>query len=119
MAYNELTAARIRNALQKQSAAFTEKKMFSGICFMVDDKMCLGTHFDKKLDSEVLLCRMSEADCQIALMNPQVVPMEFTGRAMKGYVFVKAPAYAQDTELDHWVGRCLAFNPMASRSKKK
>jgi len=48
MAFNEKTAQRIREILLSKGADFTEKKMFSGICFMVDNKMCCGTHIDKK-----------------------------------------------------------------------
>ena len=52
MAFNEKTAQRIREILLSKGANFTDKTMFSGICFMVDNKMCCGTHIDKKTDEE-------------------------------------------------------------------
>ncbi|WP_239540728.1 TfoX/Sxy family protein [Spongiivirga citrea] len=48
MAYNEFLADRIRRFFQDQKSNFYEKKMMGGLCFMVDDKMCCGIHFDKK-----------------------------------------------------------------------
>jgi hypothetical protein len=60
MPYTEKTAQRIREILLEKGADFTEKKMFNGICFMVDNKMCCGTHVDKQLNEDVLLCRIGE-----------------------------------------------------------
>lgn len=48
MAYNEKTLERIQEILFDKNVVFIEKKMFSGVCIMVDDKMCCGTHIDKK-----------------------------------------------------------------------
>ena len=42
MAYNEHLADRINDILKKKNASFYEKKMFGGLCFMVEEKMCIG-----------------------------------------------------------------------------
>jgi hypothetical protein len=118
MAYNELTLNRIRESLYSKGVDFLEKKMFSGVCIMVDDKMCCGTHIDKKLDQEVLLCRIGEDAYEAALSNPNCIPMEFTGKPMKGYVFVTENGYANDTALNEWLQLCLDYNPLAKKSKK-
>jgi hypothetical protein len=89
MAYNESTADRIRAVFYHKEVAFTEKKMFAGICFLVDEKMCCGTHIDKDSGEDYLLCRIGDEAFSAALEMNHVIPMEFTGRAMKGYVFVK------------------------------
>lgn len=118
MAYKEATLERIKQVFYDKGVDFTEKKMFSGVCIMVDDKMCIGTHIDKKTGEDFMLCRMSEEDCKKALKNPHVIPMEFTGKAMKGYVFVKGPGFKTQKELAGWIQQCLDFNPKAKSSKK-
>jgi hypothetical protein len=45
--------------------------------------------------------------------------MDFTGRPMKGYVFVSDEGFETDTDLDFWVEKCLAFNPLAKANKKR
>mgnify|MGYP000916013934 CR=1 FL=1 len=88
MAYNENTVQRIREFFQHKSVDFYEKKMFSGVCFMVDDKMCCGTHIDKNTNVDFLLCRIGDEAYENAIERENVIPMEFTGKAMKGYIFV-------------------------------
>jgi hypothetical protein len=119
MAVNEKTAERIRKTLKNKKSKFTEKKMFSGICFMVDDKMCCGTHIDKDSGEDFLLCRIGEKAQAAALKKPHVIPMEFTGRSMKGYVFVTEKAMKTDDQLSYWIQLCLDYNPEAKSSKKK
>ena len=118
MAFNENTAQRIREFFQQKKAPFYEKKMFSGICFMVDDKMCCGTHIDKKSGEDFLLCRIGEEEYSSALEMDNVIPMEFTGKAMKGYIFVTQEGHKTAKDLYHWLELCLKFNPQAKASKK-
>lgn len=118
MAYNELTALRIRNVFYEKGISFTEKKMFSGICFMVDDKMCCGTHIDKIKNEELLLCRIGEKMAEMALEKEECIPMEFTGKIMKGYIFVTENGHKNHKELSYWLQLCLDFNPLAKKSKK-
>ena len=87
--------------------------MMGGLCFMVDDKMCLGVTGSRlmvRLDPEV------EAE---ALKRPGCKPMDFTGRPMKGYVFVHPEGLDSEADLSHWLDLALAFNPKARRSKRR
>lgn len=118
MPYNETFAIRIRNVFYEKNKAFTEKKMFSGICFMVDDKMCCGTHLDKKTNEDVLMCRIGESEYEKALENDNCIPMEFTGKPMKGYVYVTENGIKNPKDLEYWLQLCLDFNPLAKKSKK-
>ena len=47
MAYNEYLGDRVRLVLRDKSVNFFEKRMFGGLCFMVDDKMCIGVVKDE------------------------------------------------------------------------
>lgn len=119
MAYDELAADRIRQVLHEKGAKFSEKKMFSGICFMVDDKMCCGTHIDKKTGDNFLLCRIGDEAYEAALEKENCIPMNFTGKPMKGYVFVTGNGVDDNAKLAEWLQLCLDFNPKAKSSKKK
>ena len=118
MPYNENTADRIRAFFYNKNVAFTEKKMFSGICFMVEEKMCCGTHIDKQSGEDVLLCRVGEPAYETIIEDPGCIPMNFTGREMKGYVYALQSAIQTNKGLAKWLQYCLDFNPMAKKSKK-
>ncbi len=119
MAYNESTAQNIREVFLSNGIEFIEKKMFSGLCFMVDDKMCCGTHIDKASHQDFLLCRIGEEAYAEAIEKNHVIPMNFTGRAMKGYVFVTADGLRSLQDFSTWIQLCLDYNPHAQVSKKK
>lgn len=112
MAYDEFLADRLRQALKMQHTSFEEKKMMGGLCFMVDDKMCVG------IVKNELMARIDPEDEADALSELGARPMDFTGRPMKGYVFVSPEGIESDEDLDRWVERCLSFNPKAKSSKK-
>ena len=118
MPYNEASAQSIRQILLEKGVDFTEKKMFSGICFMVDDKMCCGTHIDKKTGEDMLLCRIGETAYEHALEQPGCIPMEFTGKPMKGFVFVTEEGTGSRADLAKWLQLCLDYNPLAKKSGK-
>ncbi len=119
MAYDQFQADRIRQVFQEKKTAFTEKKMFGGICFMVDDKMCCGLHFDKKKNTDLLMARIGEAASEKAMKRPGCHPMDFTGRPMRGYVFVTPDGFDADDDLAHWLQLCIDYNPLAKVSKKR
>lgn len=119
MAFNEDTVQRIRQKLVNKGVSFTEIKMFSGVCFMVDDKMFCGTHIDKKSGKQVLLCRIGEEAYESALDKDSCIPMDITGKPMKGFVYVTENGFRNNKELDNWLQLCLNFNPLAKKSKKK
>ncbi len=119
MAYDELLADRIRSSLNCKKISFIEKKMFGGLCFMVNDKMCVGVMSDKYAEGSTLMARIGEEKMKEALHRPGCQPMDFTGRPMKGYVFVQDEGIDMDEDLEYWIQLCLDFNPQAKASKKK
>ena len=113
MAFNEKLADRTREIIAETHKNVEEKRMFGGLCFMVNDKMCVGVEKDRimvRLDPAVYDEVMEKEGCQ---------PMDFTGRVMKGYVFVDAAVLNTKKKLEYWVKLALVFNKMAKPSKKK
>ena len=119
MAYDEQIADRIRVAFLNQKITFEEKKMMGGLCFMVDNKMCVGLLTDKHSGQALLMARIGEEAYSKALSQVGVSEMNFTGRSMKGYIFVDEEVLETDSQLGHWLDLALAFNPLAKASKKK
>jgi len=113
MAYSEFLADRIRNDFNEKSVSYEEKKMMGGLCFMVDDKMCVG------IIKEDLMARIGTEVYENALTKPGVRVMDFTKRPMKGYIYVSPEGIDMDEDLSYWLDLALAFNPFAKSSKKK
>lgn len=113
MAYNESLADRVKEILNSKKIKFTEKKMFGGMCFLVDDKMLLGVEKNK------LMARIDPEDETKAMKKKGAKPMDFTGRIMKGFLYVDDNAVDMDKDLEYWVDLCMKFNPKAKASKKK
>ena len=119
MAYDEYLADRIRKIFKEKHTSFIEKQMMGGLCFMVDDKMCCGIHYDKKRKTDLLMARIGPDAYPNALKKLGCEPMDFTGRPMKGFVFVKPERFDEDKDLEMWIQLTLDFNPFAKSSKKK
>lgn len=113
MAYNEQLEERISTALTQKSVSFLTKKMMGGLCYMIDDKMCMG------IVGNQLMARIDPSIYASSLEKPGVNEMNFTGRPMKGYLFIDDIAIDLEDDLDYWINECLAFNPFAKSSKKK
>lgn len=113
MAYSEYLADRVRGSLKNLKASFQEKKMFGGICYMVDEKMCVG------IINNNLMVRIDPENQEEFLKEEGCRMMDFTKRPMKGYLYVAPEGVDMDEDLDKWVQRCLYFNPKAKSSKKK
>jgi len=112
MAYNEQLADRVRDELDAQKVDFHELKMMGGLCFMVDDKMCIG------VVGEQLMARIDPDIYHDALKKEGASEMNFTGKAMKGFVFVNPEGTDMDNDLAYWVELCVEYNPFAKSSKK-
>ncbi len=119
MAYDEYLADRIKNTFKEKGILFEPKKMMGGLCFMVDGKMCCGTHIDKKYGDSLLMARIGEHFYEKALTLKGCLPMDFTGRPMKGFVFITPDGFDTDKDLEFWIQKCLDFNPLAKASKKR
>lgn len=119
MAYDEFLADRARQILKEKSVVYVEKKMMGGLCFMVDDKMCFGMHIDKNTNASLLMARVGVDRYEKALQKEHCTAMTFTGRTMKGFVFVKEDGIDLEADLNYWIQLCLDFNPLAKASKKR
>lgn len=113
MAYDEFLEERMTTVLKQKKVSFEAKKMMGGLCYMVDDKMCVG------IVKNEIMARIGEAAYEEALKRPGCKQMDFTGRPMKGYVFIGPDGYDLDSDLAHWIQLALDFNPLAKSSKKK
>ena len=98
MAYDEALAERIRDRL-REAPAVTEKKMFGGLAFMSRGHMFVG------IAGDALMARVGPARYAEALMEPHAREMDFTGKPMKGYVFVDPPGFESDADVSQWVER--------------
>jgi TfoX/Sxy family transcriptional regulator of competence genes len=112
MAYNENLADRIREILEEQPN-LEEKKMMGGLCFMVNNKMCVGIMKDE------LMCRIDPDVYEASLEKRGCREMAMGGKTMKGYVLVDETGTKTKKELESWITLALEFNPKARSSKKK
>jgi hypothetical protein len=113
MAYDEHLEERITKILTEKHAPYIAKKMMGGLVFMMDDKMCLGI---VKIE---MMARINPDIYDKSLLKEGCNEMNFTGRAMKGFVFLTPEAIDMDNDLEYWVQLCLDFNPLAKSSKKR
>src|SRR5258708_4682338 len=98
MSYDEKTAERVRRILSLRLDV-VEKKMFGGLCFMVNGSMCCG------LTSTALMVRIGPDGYERALAQPHARPMDFTGRPLTGMVYVDPAGYKTDAALAKWLQR--------------
>ncbi|WP_297795621.1 TfoX/Sxy family protein [uncultured Eudoraea sp.] len=119
MAYDEYLADRIKHILKHLGVAHTTKKMMGGLLFSVDDKMLCGIHIDKKYGDSLLMARIGEEAYNKEIEKEVCLPMDFTGRPMKGYIYVTPDGWDLDKDLEYWIKLSLAFNPLARASKKR
>jgi TfoX/Sxy family transcriptional regulator of competence genes len=102
VAYDEPLAASIREVLARTDGV-SERKMFGGIAFLHHGNMVCG------VIGETLMLRLGAELADAALDEPHTRPMDFTGRPMKGMVYVDPPGIATDAALAAWVKRALGF----------
>ena len=113
MAYNEKLADRVREIISERHKNVIEKPMFGGLCFMVNDKMCVG------VEQERLMVRLDPAKYDEVMEIEGCKPMDFTGKIMKGYVFVDIQSLNTNKKLGYWMDLALEYNKIAKASKKK
>lgn len=115
MAFDPSLAERIRKVMNDRTD-LVEKPMFGGLCFMIRGHMCCGI-----IDS-TLMVRLAPDDADTLIEEPHVRPMDFTGRPMRGYLFVDAEGLATASSLRTWVTRCVRFvetMPIKAASKQR
>lgn len=104
MAYDEGLAQRMRETLADREDV-VEKKMFGGLCFMVRGHMTCGVMSDKYDD---IMVRVGKEGFDDAIAQPHTREMDFTGRSMKGMVYVEPAGFESDADLAAWVARGVA-----------
>ncbi|WP_025762837.1 TfoX/Sxy family protein [Dyadobacter tibetensis] len=112
MAFNTTINDRLREALQAVPL-LEERHMFGGVCYMVDGKMCIGVVKDE------VMCRVGPEQYEACLEKPGCREMVFSGRPLRGFVYVSDAAMRSKQELQYWIDLCLAFNPIAKQSNKR
>ncbi len=112
MAYDEKLAERIRKALT-HLPKIKEKKMFGGLAFMVDDKMCLAAGADR------IMCRINPAIHDDATKRKGCRTVIMRGREYKGYVHVDENNIKSKRDFDYWIKLALDYNKIAKASKSK
>ncbi|MEP7375409.1 MAG: TfoX/Sxy family protein [Chitinophagaceae bacterium] len=113
MAYNQNLADRTREIISITHKKVEEKRMFGGLCFIVNEKMCVGVEKDR------LMVRLDPARFDEVIEKEGCKPMDFTGKVMKGFVFVDIRALNTKTALEYWIKLTLEYNKIVKVSKKK
>ena len=102
MAYDEGLAQRVREVLEGRTD-LTERKMFGGLCFLLGGNMCCGIVGDE------LMLRVGPDAYEEVLSRPHAREMDFTGRAMRGMVYVSEAGLTDDGDLAGWLRPAVAF----------
>lgn len=114
MAYNTSLAEKLKNRLSEISGInVEEKKMFGGLAFMVNGKMCIN------VTDEGLMCRFNPEKQEALSKKKGYQKMIMKGKEYKGYCYVKPEGFKTKKDFDFWVNICLEYNEEAPVSKKK
>lgn len=97
MSHSEEIVRRIKVATLPWVSHMTEKKMFGGYCMLFKGKMCVGE------TKERLMVRVKPEKMEETLALPHVVPMDFTGKPMKEFVFVNKEGFKTEAQLHHFI----------------
>lgn len=119
MPHDEALADRIRTVLAgfplKEGEELGEIKMFGGLCFCINRKMLIGVGKGK------LMVRLGNEHIQEALAAEKIVPMDFTGKPLRNFAYVREGGYQSDEDLRAWVEHSAKFvrEHMLPKAKKK
>jgi TfoX/Sxy family transcriptional regulator of competence genes len=102
MAYSESLARRIRQVFGPRRG-ITEKKMFGGVCFLLNGNMCVG------IWKTSLIVRLGLEQAAAALEEPNVAEFNITGRPMKDWIMVEPDGLETDEQLTGWIQRAVEF----------
>lgn len=112
MGYNESLANHVRAYLSEEDGLIvTEKSMFGGLAFLVNDKMCINISADR------LMLRFDPVLTEELSNKKGFVPMIMRGREMKGYCYVEEQGFSQKEDFEFWMKICLQYNESAKSSK--
>lgn len=112
MPYNEFLAERVRIRLQQlKKFAVEEKKLFGGLAFLINGKMCIN------ISGENLMCRFNPKLENEISQQKGYVPMVMRGRKYKGFCYVKPDGFDTQQDFENWINLCLEYNIDAKASK--
>jgi len=111
MAYHKKLANRIRVALS-HLLKVEEKKMFGGLAFIVENKMCITVGGDR------IMCRIDPAIHEEVIKRKGCHTLVMRGREYKGYVHVNENSIKNKKDFGYWIGLALDYNKKAKSSKK-
>ena len=109
MAYSQYQADRIRQKLSKANVT-EEKKMMGGLIFMVSEMMCVGVDIDKKTNKDRLMVRVGKATQEQLIFKKGSREMDFTGKVMRGFLFIDPEGFDAENDLEFWIEKALEFN---------
>ena len=114
MAYSTALADRIRKYLRAiPELQIEEKKMFRGLAFLVNEKMCVN------VSGENLMCRYDPALKNEVSKKAGFEPMIMKGREYQGYCYVNKSGYDSKADFEYWLALCLEFNKTVEAAKRK
>lgn len=114
MAYDTKLAERIRTYLQQFPKLKTEeKKMFGGLAFMVNGKMCIN------ISGQNLMCRFDTSKSELVAKRDGFRPMIMKGKELNGYCYVDPIGFQSPKDFEFWITLCLEFNNSAKSSRRK
>ncbi|OJU64702.1 MAG: hypothetical protein BGO01_18850 [Armatimonadetes bacterium 55-13] len=107
MAFDAELAERVRGVLEQfpleAGESWGEIKMFGGLCFTLNGKMTVG------LGKLRLMIRLSDVDSEEAMASDLVEPMDFTGKPLKNFAYVKEEGFASDEQLLEWIRKSATY----------
>ncbi len=113
MPFNINLANRVREYLSTiQNIKVEEKKMFGGLAFLVNGKMCVNVSGDR------LMCRFNPLLIEELSEKQGFEPMIMKGKEMTGYCYVEPFGFQKKQDFEFWINLCLDFNSKAKQSKK-
>ncbi|HNE45616.1 MAG TPA: TfoX/Sxy family protein [Chitinophagales bacterium] len=113
MAYDTQLADRIYEILLAKEIPFTEKKMFGGIAYMVNDAMACG------IIKNDLMIRCFHEDHEKLLKMQHVGEMKFTGKSMRGFLMIYPSGFETDAALGYWLQHGVNYALLAPKKPKK
>ena len=114
MAYSTELANRVREHLAViPDIEIKEKKMFSGLSFLINEKMCINISGDN------LMCRYDPDLEEEVAEKTGFLPMIMRGKQLNGYCYVEPEGFRKADDFNYWIAICLDYNSKAKSSKKK
>jgi hypothetical protein len=114
MAYDGNLAIRVREYLiEREEFSVEQKKMFGGLAFMVNDKMCIN------VGENQLMCRFDPERTEELSKRTGFLPMIMKGKEYEGYCYVEPVGYNSKKDFEFWINLCLDYYVKAVKSKKR